>query len=126
MQADPEIHRTNKFNIENPPDKLYKSHIPANIPYKSAMLETYLMRSLISIVLLNFVEPLAVFDKNYTKPYVLKKSWVQNFIKFQYIFEGKQRKAKIVPLGKFWMIFFFFKFGMIERMMEFENKDGIE
>ena len=64
----------------------------------------YLIRSLVSIVLLNFVEPLAVFDKNYTKPYVLKKSWVQNFIKFQYIFEGKQRKAKIVPLGKFWMI----------------------
>ncbi|PAV62779.1 hypothetical protein WR25_23412 [Diploscapter pachys] len=63
------------------------------------MLEMYLIRSLVSIVLLNFVEPLAVFDKNYTKPYVLKKSWVQNFIKFQYIFEGKQRKAKIVPLG---------------------------
>ncbi|CAD6188475.1 unnamed protein product [Caenorhabditis auriculariae] len=41
----------------------------------------------------------AIFDRNFTKPYVLKKTWVQNFIKFQYIFEGKQRKAKIVPLG---------------------------
>ncbi|CAB3403133.1 unnamed protein product [Caenorhabditis bovis] len=27
------------------------------------------------------------------------KTWVQNFIKFQYIFEGKHGKAKIVPLG---------------------------
>ncbi|KAF1761606.1 hypothetical protein GCK72_009862 [Caenorhabditis remanei] len=55
--------------------------------------------AILAIVCLQLVESAAVFDRNYTKPYVLKKTWVQNFIKFQYIFEGNQQKPKIVPLG---------------------------
>ncbi|CAI2347623.1 unnamed protein product [Caenorhabditis sp. 36 PRJEB53466] len=54
---------------------------------------------IVSTLILGLLDAAAVFDRNFTKPYVLKKTWVQNFIKFQYIFEGKQGKAKIVPLG---------------------------
>ncbi|CAI4229055.1 unnamed protein product [Auanema sp. JU1783] len=39
----------------------------------------------------------SIFDRNFTAPYVLKKKWVQNFIKFEYTFEGK--RAKITPIG---------------------------
>ncbi|CAJ0599380.1 unnamed protein product [Cylicocyclus nassatus] len=41
----------------------------------------------------------AIFDAKFTKPYVLKKTWVENFVKFQYIFEGRNATAKIVPVG---------------------------
>ncbi|VDK45462.1 unnamed protein product [Cylicostephanus goldi] len=37
----------------------------------------------------------AIFVKSFAKPYVLKKTWVENFVKFQYIFEGKNATAKI-------------------------------
>ncbi|VDL75487.1 unnamed protein product [Nippostrongylus brasiliensis] len=43
----------------------------------------------------------AVFERNFTRPYVVKKTWVENFVQFQYIFEGKSAKPKIVPLGVF-------------------------
>ena len=56
----------------------------------------------------------SLYDRNHTKNYVvipsaqlflyiclqLKKRWVQNFILMEYVFEGKQGKPKIVPLGK--------------------------
>ncbi|KAK6016488.1 hypothetical protein OSTOST_18029, partial [Ostertagia ostertagi] len=29
----------------------------------------------------------AVFDRNTTRPYVVKKNWVENFVRFQYVFE---------------------------------------
>ncbi|KHJ93305.1 hypothetical protein OESDEN_06783 [Oesophagostomum dentatum] len=41
----------------------------------------------------------AIFARNSSSPYVLKKTWVENFIKFQYIFQGKNATPKIVPLG---------------------------
>lgn len=56
--------------------------------------------AILAVICLQYADSAAVFDRNFTKPYVLKKTWVQNFIKFQYIFEGNQGKAKIVPLGK--------------------------
>ncbi|CCD61603.1 uncharacterized protein CELE_B0280.7 [Caenorhabditis elegans] len=55
--------------------------------------------AILAVICLQYADSAAVFDRNFTKPYVLKKTWVQNFIKFQYIFEGNQGKAKIVPLG---------------------------
>ncbi|KAK5983730.1 hypothetical protein GCK32_007659 [Trichostrongylus colubriformis] len=51
------------------------------------------------IVLIATTAAVAVFDRNATRPYVVKKTWVENFIRFQYIFEAKSAKPKIVPLG---------------------------
>uniref|UniRef100_A0A7I4YCZ8 Abnormal cell migration protein 18-like fibronectin type I domain-containing protein n=1 Tax=Haemonchus contortus TaxID=6289 RepID=A0A7I4YCZ8_HAECO len=41
----------------------------------------------------------ATFDRNASHPYIVKKTWVENFVRFQYVFERKGAKTKIIPLG---------------------------
>ncbi|KAF8358431.1 hypothetical protein PRIPAC_93426 [Pristionchus pacificus] len=44
-------------------------------------------------------ETLEIFSKNLSMPYVVKKTWVDNFIKFNHVMETKSLRTRIVALG---------------------------
>ncbi|GMS88256.1 hypothetical protein PENTCL1PPCAC_10431 [Pristionchus entomophagus] len=44
-------------------------------------------------------ESLEIFSKNLSMPYVVKRTWVDNFIKFNHVLETKSLRTRIIALG---------------------------
>ncbi|GMT17542.1 hypothetical protein PFISCL1PPCAC_8839, partial [Pristionchus fissidentatus] len=44
-------------------------------------------------------QTLEIFSKNISMPYVVKKSWVDNFIRFNHVLETKSLRTRIVAIG---------------------------
>ncbi|KAK6039990.1 hypothetical protein COOONC_22505 [Cooperia oncophora] len=63
------------------------------------MSNLWYIQSIQLIFIIASTAAVAVFDRNASRPYVVKDTWVENFVRFQYVFEGKNAKPKIMPLG---------------------------
>ncbi|GMR40308.1 hypothetical protein PMAYCL1PPCAC_10503, partial [Pristionchus mayeri] len=57
---------------------------------------TLLISAFVSVLA---AETLDIFSKNLSMPYVVKRAWVDNFIKFNHVLETKSLRTRIVAVG---------------------------